>query len=184
MAAVAERIGTDAQAKDVISLIKKTGVSFVDVKFVDLFGGWQHFSIPAHKFGEDCFTDGIGFDGSSIRGFQKIHESDMLLFPDPSTAIVDPACKVPTLSIVGNVFDPITHEPYSRDPRYVAQKAEAYVAGTGIATQTFFGPEVEFYIFDDLRFGQTAASIPSTLRRASGTAAGMAARRTSPTARA
>ncbi len=158
MSAVAERIGTDAQAKDVISLIKKTGVSFVDVKFVDLFGGWQHFSIPAHKFGEDCFTDGIGFDGSSIRGFQKIHESDMLLFPDPSTAIVDPACKVPTLSIVGNVFDPITHEPYTRDPRYVAQKAEAYVAGTGIATQTFFGPEVEFYIFDDLRFGQTPNS--------------------------
>src|SRR5436853_1158297 len=141
MTAVMEKIGADAQAKDVLDMIKKTGVQFVDVKFVDLLGMWQHFSIPAGKFDADMFADGIGFDGSSIRGFQKIHESDMLLFPDASTAIVDGALKVPTLSIICNVVDPITHEPYSRDPRYVAQKAEAYVASTGIATQTFFGPE-------------------------------------------
>ncbi len=158
MAAIMEQVGANAQAIDVLAMIKKTGVQFVDVKFVDLLGMWQHFSIPARKFDEDVFTDGIGFDGSSIRGFQKIHESDMLLFPEASTAIVDPALKVPTLSIVCNIVDPVTHEPYTRDPRYVAKKAEAYVASTGVATQTFFGPEVEFYIFDDLRFGQNGNS--------------------------
>jgi glutamine synthetase len=152
--ATIEKLGTDASAKDVMDLIKKTGVQFVDVKFVDLIGTWQHFSIPVGKFDEDMFTDGIGFDGSSIRGFQKIHESDMLLFPEASTAIVDPACKIPTLSIICNVVDPITHEPYTRDPRYVAKKAEQYLQASGIATLAYFGPEVEFYIFDDIRFGQ------------------------------
>ena len=156
MTATFEKLGTDAQAKDVFALIKKSGVQFVDVKFVDLIGGWQHFTLPVGKFDGDAFTDGLGFDGSSIRGFQKIHESDMLLFPDAATAIVDPACTVPTLSIVGDVVDPLTHAPYSRDPRYVAKKAERYLQDSGIATQAFFGPEVEFFIFDDLRFGQSA----------------------------
>lgn len=157
--AVMETLGTDARPSDVMDLIRKSGVQFVDVKFVDLVGMWQHFSIPAHKFDEEMFTDGIGFDGSSIRGFQKIHESDMLLFPDAGTAIVDPVLKVPTLSIICNIVDPITHQPYTRDPRNVARKAEQYLVDSGIATTASFGPEVEFYIFDDLRFGSSQNSM-------------------------
>jgi glutamine synthetase len=107
---------------------------------------------------ESLFSEGIGFDGSSIRGFQKINESDMLLLPDAESAFLDPACKVPTLSLICNVVSPGSMTPYSRDPRYVGQKAEAYLASTGIATTAYFGPEVEFYIFNDLRFDQTANS--------------------------
>jgi len=113
----------------------------------------QHFSIPVGELSEDLFEEGLGFDGSSIRGFQQIHESDMLLFPDPSTAIVDPACKVPTLSIICNIKDPITLESYSRDARYIAQKALNYLKDTGVGDEAYFGPEAEFFVFDDIRYG-------------------------------
>src|SRR5437660_664241 len=112
----------------------------------------QHFSIPAHEFTEDVFEDGLGFDGSSIRGFQEIQESDMLLMPDPNTAVIDPFRQHPTLNINAFVRDPVTGESYTRDPRYIAKKAEDYLRGTGIADTAYFGPEAEFYIFDSARF--------------------------------
>jgi glutamine synthetase len=140
--------------KDVIEFAKSQNLQIVDLKFVDLPGTWQHFSTSSHELNEAIFNEGIGFDGSSIRGFQSIHESDMLLMPDPTTAIIDPACTIPTLSIACNVVDPINRQPYSRDPRYVAQKAEAYLKKTGIATTSYFGPEAEFFIFDSVRFDQ------------------------------
>ena len=124
---------TFTSAKDVIEFARQSGLKIVDFKFVDLPGTWQHFSATIEELTEDVFAEGIGFDGSSIRGFQAIHESDMLLMPDPATAIVDPVCSVPTLSLVCNVADPLTKEPYSRDPRYIAQKAEAHLKSTGIA---------------------------------------------------
>ena len=143
---------------EVVAFAKKKEVKIVDFKFTDLPGMWQHFSIPASKLEEDLFEEGIGFDGSSIRGFQAINESDMLLFPDPATAIVDPVCKIPTLSLICNIKDPITLESYSRDVRYIAQKAEAYVISTGIADTTYWGPEAEFFIFNDVRYGQNQHS--------------------------
>jgi glutamine synthetase len=143
---------------DVQQLAKDANVKIVDLKFVDLPGVWQHFSIPAEDLEEDLFQDGIGFDGSSIRGYQQIHESDMLLVADPETAYVDPNLATPTLSLICNVRDPITLQPYSRDPRYIAQKAELYLKGSGIADISYWGPELEFYIFDDVRYDQTAQS--------------------------
>ncbi len=142
-------------ARKVIELARETGVKMVDLKFNDLPGLWQHFSIPVSELDESLFAEGIGFDGSSIRGFQKIQESDMILIPDPDTAIVDPVCKVPTLSIICDIYDPITNQPYTRDPRYVAKKAEGYLRSTGIATDAYFGPEAEFFLFNDIRFDQT-----------------------------
>jgi glutamine synthetase len=136
----------------VIERIRREGVQFVDVKFTDLLGTWQHFTVPTQEFTEDCFVDGLGFDGSSIRGFQEIHESDMLLFPDASTAFVDAMCEAKTLSLICDVWDPVTGQPYTRDPRYIARKAEAYLPQTGIATTSYWGPEAEFYIFNSLRF--------------------------------
>ncbi len=141
-----------------IDLAKKQGLQIVDLKFVDVPGLWQHFSIPVSDLTRDLFRDGIGFDGSSIRGFQQIHESDMLLVPDASTAIVDPATQVPTLSLVCDVVDPVTRQRYSRDPRWVATKAEAYLRTTGIADTSYWGPECEFYIFNDVRFAQDTHS--------------------------
>src|SRR5206468_3168774 len=135
-----------------IDLAHKQGLKIVDLKFIDLIGTWQHFSIPVQQLSKGLFEDGIGFDGSSIRGFQQIHESDMLLIPDPSTGIVDPVLRVPTLSLACDVIDPITREPYSRDPRYVAKKAEAFLSSTGIADTSFWGPECEFYIFNSMRY--------------------------------
>ncbi len=143
-------------ASDVAKLAKDAGVKIVDLRFIDLPGMWQHFSIPVEDLEEDLFTEGIGFDGSSIRGFQQINESDMLLVPDPETAYVDPVLEVPTLSIICDVKDPVTEKPYSRDPRYVVQKAEAYLQSSGIADVSYWGPELEFYIFDDVRYDQTA----------------------------
>ena len=140
---------------DVMQLIKDKGIQAVDLRFIDLPGLWQHFTVSAKEFEADVFEEGIGFDGSSIRGFQAIQESDMLLFPDPSTAFVDPFFERPTLNIICNIKDPITGESYSRDPRYVAQKANAYLRSTGIADTAYFGPEPEFFIFDDIRFGQS-----------------------------
>jgi len=152
------RVGTQSETKAVIEFAREKGVKIVDVKFVDLPGQWQHFSLPVSALNASFFSEGLGFDGSSIRGFQKIHESDMLLIPDPSTAIVDPVCKVPTLSIVCDVVDPLTHQRYSRDPRNIARKAEAYLSSTGIAEKSYWGPELEFYIFNDVRFDQTSHS--------------------------
>src|SRR5499425_2272055 len=128
--------------KDVLAQAKDLGVKIVDFKFIDLPGLWQHFSIPVEDFVADLFSEGIGFDGSSIRGFQKINESDMLLLPDPDTAFQDPACTVPTLSVICDVIQPGSMERYSRDPRYVAKKAEAFLTSSGIATTAYFGPEV------------------------------------------
>src|SRR3977135_1863433 len=125
---------------DGIRRAKEAGVQIVDVKFTDLPGTWQHFSVPLKELTESVFTEGLGFDGSSIRGFQAINESDMLLLPDPSSAFVDPVLQVPTMYLVCNVVDPITRESYSRDPRFIAQKAEAYLADTGIADGTYWGP--------------------------------------------
>jgi len=141
---------------DVVNLAKKAGVKIIDLRFIDLPGVWQHFSIPVEDLGPDVFEDGLGFDGSSIRGYQMIHESDMLLIPDPETAYVDPILEIPTLDMICNVFDPVTREPYSRDPRYITQKAERYLSGTGIADISYWGPELEFYIFDDVRYDQNA----------------------------
>ena len=139
---------------EVIAFAKENELKIVDFKFMDLPGMWQHFSMPISELTEDLFEEGVGFDGSSIRGFQQIHESDMLLFPDPDTAIVDPACKIDTLSLVCNIKDPVTLESYSRDVRHVAQKAEAYLQSTGIADTSFWGPEAEFYLLNDIRYGQ------------------------------
>src|SRR2546429_676696 len=137
---------------------RAAGVKVVDLRFVDLPGTWQHFSVPLSGLEEDVFTEGIGFDGSSIRGFQAINESDMLLIPDPDSATVDPILQVPTLYLVCNVVDPLTRQSYTRDPRYVAQKAETYLAQTGIADVSYWGPEAEFYIFNRIRFDQNAFS--------------------------
>ncbi|MGD0346955.1 MAG: type I glutamate--ammonia ligase [Terracidiphilus sp.] len=145
---------------DVKKLAKDAGVKIIDLRFIDLPGMWQHFSIPVEDLEDDLFNkeEGIGFDGSSIRGFQQIHESDMVLVADADTAVVDPVLAVPTMNIICNVFDPITRKPYTRDPRHVAQKAEAYLKKTGIADMSYWGPEAEFYIFNDVRYGQTANS--------------------------
>ena len=151
---------------EVLSLAREAGVLIVDLRFVDLPGQAQHFSIPVKDLGEDLFIDGIGFDGSSIRGFQHIHESDMLLMPDPTTAYVDPTLDIPTLILSCDVVEPGSREPYSRDPRYVARKAERYLAESGIATTSFWGPEVEFYIFDSpLRDCRPQVDVRDRLRR-------------------
>jgi glutamine synthetase len=140
---------------DVMALARESGVLIVDLRFVDMPGQAQHFSVPVKELGENLFIDGIGFDGSSIRGFQHIHESDMLLMPDPATAFVDPTLRVPTLVVLCNVVEPGDRAPYTRDPRYVARKAERFLAASGIATTAYWGPEIEFYIFNSLRFDQT-----------------------------
>jgi glutamine synthetase len=139
---------------EVVKFAEKHGAKMVDLKFIDLPGIWQHTTVPSHRLKEESFEDGFGFDGSSIRGFQAINASDMLLIPDASSARMDPFTKEPTLSLICNVVDPITREPFSRDPRYVAQKAEAYLKKTGIADTVFFGPEAEFFVFDDVRYDQ------------------------------
>ena len=143
---------------EVITKARQAGVQVVDVRFVDLLGTWQHFSLPLSELEEDTFSDGLGFDGSSIRGFQAINESDMLLLPDPDSATVDPVLKVPTLFLICDIIDPITRKPYSRDPRHIAKKAEAYLTKSGIADISYWGPEAEFYIFNSLRFDQNAHS--------------------------
>ncbi len=149
---------------NVFSLIKKDKIKIVDLKFNDLPGLWQHFSIPASELLADSdpeagiWAEGIGFDGSSIRGFQKIQESDMILSPDAQTAVTDPVCEVPTLSIICDVYDPVAKKPYTRDPRYIAKKAEQYLKEQNIADVSYWGPEPEFFIFDDIRFDQTVNS--------------------------
>jgi glutamine synthetase len=141
-----------SNADEVLRFIKDEGVKFVDVRFCDLPGVMQHFNVPAESVDEDFFVNGQMFDGSSIRGFQAIHESDMKLIPDPATAYLDPFRAEKTLALNFSIVDPFTDEPYSRDPRNIAAKAEAYLRGSGIADTAYFGPEAEFYVFDDVRF--------------------------------
>ncbi len=138
--------------KEVLEFSKKNNIEVVDLKFMDLIGSWQHFSVPVSELGEGLFEDGLGFDGSSIRGWQAINASDMLVIPDSTTAVEDPFMQVATLSMLCDIVDPITREKYSRDPRNVAQKAEAYLQSTGIGDVAYFGPEAEFFIFDDVRY--------------------------------
>ncbi len=137
--------------KEVLEFSKKNNVQIIDIRFIDLFGIWQHFSTSTHELSEDLFSEGLGFDGSSIRGFQAINESDMLLIPDPQSAFLDPFTQVPTLVLIANIKDPITGESYSRDPRFIAQKAENYLKK--VADISYWGPECEFFVFDDVRFG-------------------------------
>jgi len=141
--------------REVLEFAKKNKVEIVDLKFIDLPGLWQHFSISLSEFTEELFREGIGFDGSSIRGFQTIDESDMLLFPDSESAFLDPFTEIPTLSLTCNVRDPITGQSYTRDARFVAQKAENHLKSTRIADISYWGPELEFYIFDNVRFAQS-----------------------------
>ncbi|MFZ2891686.1 MAG: glutamine synthetase beta-grasp domain-containing protein, partial [Bifidobacterium adolescentis] len=137
---------------DAEALINKEGIEYVSVRFTDLIGVQQHFTVPASEFLKDAFTDGMPFDGSSVEGFQAINESDMKLVPDVSTAFIDPFRKHKTLDVAFSIVDPLTDEPYSRDPRQVAGKAEAYLKSTGIADTASFAPEAEFFIFDKVRF--------------------------------
>jgi glutamine synthetase len=144
--------------KEILALCREKSVRAVDLRFMDFIGTWQHTTIPVSRLAEDTFLDGQGFDGSSIRGWQQINESDMLLVPDPTTAFIDPFTELATLVLICNVQDPLTREDYSRDPRNIARKADAYLKQTGIADTAFFGPEAEFFIFDDIRFDQNAHS--------------------------
>jgi glutamine synthetase len=138
--------------EDILGRVRDEGIQFVDFRFCDLPGLMQHYTLPAHELNEDVFEEGLGFDGSSVRGFQEIQESDMMLVPDPETAVLDPFRQHSTLILNCFVRDPLTGEAYSRDPRHVARKAEQYLQGTGIADTAYFGPEAEFFIFDDVRF--------------------------------
>ena len=141
--------------RDVGRVIKERSIQFVDLKFLDLLGGLQHMTLPIEVFDERMFIDGVGFDGSSIRGFQRIHESDMVLKPDPKTMILDPFMDDPTISFFCNIKDPQTQKIYTRDTRAVAQRAERFLESSGIADKSYFGPELEFFIFDDVRYDQT-----------------------------
>ena len=140
--------------QEVLALCREKDVKAIDLRFIDFPGLMQHFTIPVNKLTEDVFEEGLGFDGSSIRGWQAINESDMLVVPQPATAFIDPFCDLPTLAMICNIQDPITREDYSRDPRNVARKATAYLKSTGIADTCYIGPEAEFFIFDDVRFDQ------------------------------
>jgi glutamine synthetase len=143
-------------AKEVLQFLKEKKVEVVDLKFNDFPGTWQHFSVPTHELTEEVFSEGLGFDGSSIRGWQAIHASDMLVIPDPETAVLDPFNQRTTLSLICNIVDPITKERYSRDPRNIAEKAEEYLKSTGIGDTAYFGPEPEFFILDGVRFDQNS----------------------------
>ena len=134
---------------------EKNKAKMVDLKFTDLLGTWQHCTFPVDTWDEKTFVDGVGFDGSSIRGWQGIHVSDMLAVPDPDTAVLDPFFKEPTVSVIAKIVDPITKEDYTRDPRHVARKGVAYLKGTGIADTCYIGPEPEFFIFDQVRYEQS-----------------------------
>ena len=142
--------------KEVLQLANEKNARMVDLKFLDFVGIWQHFSIPISELKEEIFEEGLGFDGSSIRGWQPIHASDMLVVPDPATAVMDPFMETPTVSLICNIVDPITKEEYTRDPRTIARKAEAHLKSTGIADTAYFGPEPEFFILDDVRYNQTS----------------------------
>jgi glutamine synthetase len=142
-------------AQEAINFAKEKGARMVDLKFCDLMGTWQHFTISASQLNMEFFEEGLGFDGSSIRGWRGIEESDMVVMPDPATAKMDPFMEVPTVSFICDVVLPETLQPYNRDPRQVLKKAMAYLKSTGLADQAYFGPEAEFFIFDDVRYDQT-----------------------------
>jgi glutamine synthetase len=142
--------------QDVMAFAKEHNAQMVDFRFLDFPGIWQHFTVPISEFDESSFEDGFGFDGSSIRGWQPINASDMLVIPDPDTAVMDPFFQVPTLTLICNIVDPVTKERYTRDPRYIAHKAESYLKFTGIGDTAYFGPEAEFFIFDDIRYASAA----------------------------
>ncbi len=144
--------------QEVIKLIQDEGIEIIDLKFTDLPGTLQHVGVPPNEVNESLFANGTGFDGSSIRGFQTIDESDMLIVPDPNTAVIDPVYNIKTLSLICDIRDPLTGSDYTRDPRYVARKAEAYLASSGIGDTSYWGPEAEFFIFDSARFDQDAHS--------------------------
>ncbi|MCX7830767.1 MAG: type I glutamate--ammonia ligase, partial [Acidobacteria bacterium] len=142
------------KTEEIFSKIKSGEIEQIDLRFMDMPGLWQHFTIPAQQFKESAFEDGIGFDGSSIRGWRAIHESDMIVIPDSESAFFDPFSHQQTLVLICNVFDPVTKEKYNRDPRNIALKAEQFLKATSIADEAYFGCEAEFFIFDDIRFGQ------------------------------
>jgi glutamine synthetase len=140
--------------EDLLKAIKDNKIDMIDLRFTDIPGLWQHFSVPPRALDENAIVEGVGFDGSSIRGFQEIQESDMLVVPDPTTAFLDPFAEAPTLSLICNIRDPVTGESYRRDARYVAQKAETYLKGTGIGDTSYFGPELEHFVFNEVRYDQ------------------------------
>ena len=144
--------------KTVLKYAADQGAKFVSVRFTDLPGSWQHLTFPIAELGEDQFEDGFGFDASSIRGWAAIHESDMLLVPDASRFWMDPFAEQPTLCLIGSAVDPITKEGYAFDPRSVAQRAESYLKFTGLADTAYFGPEAEFFVFDQVKFHNDAHS--------------------------
>src|SRR5215510_13963640 len=141
-------------SEDVLKAIKDKSVRMIDLRFTDLPGTWQHFSVPPSAVDAAAMSEGIGFDGSSIRGFQEIQESDMLVVPDPTTAFLDPFTTETTLALICNIRDPVTGQPYSRDARYIALKAEAHLKTGNVADTVYFGPEAEFFVFNDVRYGQ------------------------------
>jgi glutamine synthetase len=145
-------------ADEVLKYIKANGIKFVDLKFMDMPGQWQHFTVPVTAFSADSWEDGFGFDGSSIRGWKAINESDMLIIPDPTSMFLDPFIELPTISLICDVHEPSTKEQYARCPRHIAQKAVAYLQSTGIADSCYMGPEAEFFIFDDVQFDSTPNS--------------------------
>ncbi len=144
--------------KEVLKLAKDKEVKIVDFKLCDILGTWQHFAVPTNELTEKIFEEGLGFDGSSVRGWRAIHASDMLVVPDAATAFIDPFAANTTLSLTCDVIDPITREVYDRDPRGIAKKAEAFLKSTGIADTAYFGPEAEFFIFDSVRYDTTPNS--------------------------
>lgn len=149
------KLGGTMTAKEAVGFVKENEAQIVDIRFTDLLGTWQHFSIPASDFSTDLFTEGLGFDGSSIRGFQSINESDMLLVPDAETMFMDPFTEHPTAVVICDIEDPLTRQRYSRDPRFIAEKAEQYLKSTGIGDTAFFGPEAEFFLFDRMSYDTT-----------------------------
>src|SRR5437660_5038364 len=136
--------------RSVLEMAKKAGARMADIKFVDTFGTWQHFTVPIGELSEESFSEGLGFDGSSIRGWKSIEASDMLAMPDPATAFIDPFMAVPTLSLTCTIAETGTREPYIRDPRGIAQRAEKYLASTGLADPADFGPALELFLFDNV----------------------------------
>ena len=142
--------------REVLAFLREREVKAVDLRFMDFPGLWKHFTVPAGVLDENVFEDGIGFDGSSIRGWMPINESDMLLVPQPDTLFIDPFCRDTTLAMICNIQDPVTKEDYSKDPRNVARKAVNYMKSTGTADNAVFGPSLEFFVFDDVKFDQTS----------------------------
>jgi glutamine synthetase len=144
--------------KEIITMVKEKNIRTIDIRYMDFPGTWQHFTVPACEITESCFEDGFGFDGSSMRAWQEIDCSDMIVIPDPTTAKMDPFFEIPTLALIGDIQDPITRQSYSRDPRNIARKVEKYIKSTGIGDTIFVGPEPEFFIFDNVRYGSNAYS--------------------------